>query len=328
MAMHLIAGLAIAAGASGTLAGTKAPPEKVLCDVVKVRCVTNVPKAKASAQKAKRKKATNRTDPQTAPRSKPKAKSVVTAVKSKQPPGASASPVPKPKPRPPQLKPPATEVIAVTGPQQPAPLVESSMSDAAKPGEPLQTTSIASASCRADLLELGGDISVAEPVQVTGPCKVPDPVQLKSIHTSIGRVELPGAPILDCAFARQFVIWVSDIAAPVVAALGQANLAALSTGPGYECRGRNGDSSGKISEHASGNAIDIDGITLTTKRRIEIADVANSQHPDHRLLMALRISACGYFTTVLGPGTDASHESHYHFDLGDHGKSGNYRICE
>ena len=44
--------------------------------------------------------------------------------------------------------------------------------------------------------------------------------------------------------------------------------------------------------------------------------------------MALRISACGYFTTVLGPGANAAHAEHYHFDLGLHGKSGNYRICE
>jgi hypothetical protein len=42
----------------------------------------------------------------------------------------------------------------------------------------------------------------------------------------------------------------------------------------------------------------------------------------------LRTSACGYFTTVLGPGADAAHASHYHFDLGVHGKSGNYRICK
>jgi hypothetical protein len=31
---------------------------------------------------------------------------------------------------------------------------------------------------------------------------------------------------------------------------------------------------------------------------------------------------------VLGPGSNAAHESHFHFDLGKHGNSGNYRICE
>jgi hypothetical protein len=172
------------------------------------------------------------------------------------------------------------------------------------------------------------DFSVPDHVEGTGECKVVDPVKITSIETSMGSVALPGTPIFNCEFARQFTVWLSDIAAPVVAALGEAKLSSLSTGPGYQCRGRSGDSSTKMSEHAFGNAIDIDGITLANDKRIEIPDVADRQDSDHRLLMALRISACGYFTTVLGPGADAAHASHYHFDLGIHGKSGNYRICE
>jgi Extensin-like protein C-terminus len=45
-------------------------------------------------------------------------------------------------------------------------------------------------------------------------------------------------------------------------------------------------------------------------------------------LRELRSSACGYFTTVLGPGTNAAHASHFHFDRGSHGKSGTNHICE
>jgi len=28
------------------------------------------------------------------------------------------------------------------------------------------------------------------------------------------------------------------------------------------------------------------------------------------------------------PGSNAAHKNHLHFDLGQHGKSGKYRICE
>ena len=42
----------------------------------------------------------------------------------------------------------------------------------------------------------------------------------------------------------------------------------------------------------------------------------------------LRTSACGYFTTVLGPGSNEAHKNHLHFDLALHGKSDNYRICQ
>ena len=45
------------------------------------------------------------------------------------------------------------------------------------------------------------------------------------------------------------------------------------------------------------------------------------------LVHALRMTACGYFTTVLGPGEPA-HEAHFHFDSSMHGATPNYRICE
>jgi hypothetical protein len=300
--LHLLAGLAIAAACTSE-AGTRKPQPRTLCDLI--GCVKKVPAVKASAR-VKQKKAAHR----------PIRQAVLPARLA-----------PKPKPKPLQPKSHTPEILTMTPPPQPAPPMEAPISDAPTADE-LHTASIASVSCRADLLEMGGDISVADPIEITGPCTVADPVRLRSIHTSSGRVELPGAPILNCAFARQLTVWVSDIAAPVVAALAKSNLAAVFTGPGYQCRGREGDSPGNTSEHSSGNAIDISGITLTTTRRIEMADVVDSRHPDHRLLTALRMSACGYFTTVLGPGSDAAHQSHYYFDLAKHGTSGPNAICE
>jgi hypothetical protein len=40
----------------------------------------------------------------------------------------------------------------------------------------------------------------------------------------------------------------------------------------------------------------------------------------------LRKSACAQFTTVLGPGSDGSHEDHIHVDILE--RRGGYRICE
>jgi hypothetical protein len=181
--------------------------------------------------------------------------------------------------------------------------------------------------CRAELLQRGVEFRIPDHVEASGQCAVADPVLVTSVAAPGGRVKLPEEPLMNCAFARKFTTWLSDIAAPVIGEMAPARLESLSTGPGYECRNRNGDSSGKISEHAFGNAIDISGITLANRIRIEIPDVADPSAVHHRLLMALRLSACGYFTTVLGPGFNAAHASHYHFDLGQHGKSDNYRIC-
>ena len=46
------------------------------------------------------------------------------------------------------------------------------------------------------------------------------------------------------------------------------------------------------------------------------------------LINAVRQAACGWFTTILGPGSDASHGDHLHVDLQMHGASDRYRICQ
>ena len=88
-----------------------------------------------------------------------------------------------------------------------------------------------------------------------------------------------------------------------------------------------GDSStltfAKMSEHATGNAVDILAIGLADKRQIGISAVANELNPDHRLLMALQ----AHGLRLLYHRATA-HANQYHLDLGVHGTSGNYRICE
>ena len=169
--------------------------------------------------------------------------------------------------------------------------------------------------------------TVATPVS-NGTCQVDMPVRLLAVLTPRGRVVLPDKPILNCRFARQFALWLSDAGAAVVSARMNTTLAKVSTGPGYECRGRNGDASAKLSEHAFGNAVDITTLATADGRTIQISDALVATSPAFPLLRGLRTTACGYFTTVLGPGANAAHASHFHFDLGLHGKSDTYRVCQ
>ncbi|MBC8035915.1 MAG: extensin family protein [Rhizobiales bacterium] len=161
-----------------------------------------------------------------------------------------------------------------------------------------------------------------------GRCRVDVPVRLHSISTTSGKIALPESPILSCRFARQFALWLSDTGAALVSTHLDNKMAKISTGPGYECRGRNGSSSAKLSEHAFGNAVDITTITTGDGRKIQISDAGSRSSPSFQVLRGLRTTACGYFSTVLGPGSNEAHASHFHFDIGMHGRSKNYRICE
>jgi hypothetical protein len=169
--------------------------------------------------------------------------------------------------------------------------------------------------------------AVPEPPHPLPDCGVATPVRLTSLRLSDGAtLDLPDRPILDCGFAVTFTAFVRDLLAPLGQATLGAPVAALDTGPGYECRGRNQVEGAKTSAHGKGIAIDLVAVLLSDRRRVAIGSPANPQEAS--FVQTMRRAACGWFTTVLGPGSDAAHADHLHFDVLRHGASDDYRICE
>ncbi len=175
-------------------------------------------------------------------------------------------------------------------------------------------------SCFQKLHTIGAKFTVAAATVDYGKCRVENPVNLRSVTIKGNTIDLPEAPLLNCKFALQFSKWLSESGAPILSAQLDSLVERISTGPGFECRGRNGDGTAKISEHGYGNAVDLSTFRLRNGKTLHVGDST--------LLPGVRASACGYFTTVLGPGSNAAHAEHFHFDMGTHGKSGNYRICQ
>ena len=57
-----------------------------------------------------------------------------------------------------------------------------------------------------------------------------------------------------------------------------------------------------------------------TGETVSIADTSDLLRM--RVLSTLRTA-----TTILGPGTDAAHTTHWHLDIQKHGSTDRYRIC-
>jgi hypothetical protein len=159
-------------------------------------------------------------------------------------------------------------------------------------------------------------------------CKVAGAIELDAVSSPFGIVSMPGKPTMACAFARQFTTWVRDVAAPLTLAYMNSKLAAIETGQGFACRTRYDAPGEKISEHAKGNAIDVTAFRLEDSRRLSVKDASASTQIDGILMRTYRATGCGYFTTILGPGSNEAHKEHLHFDYGLHGNTTNYRICE
>jgi hypothetical protein len=183
------------------------------------------------------------------------------------------------------------------------------------------------AACFAELKanRIEAEIVPAPPAPLAD-CEIAEPVRLSSIGLANGAtIDMPGHPILDCAFAITFTEFARDLMAPLATAILGSGIVALDTG-GYRCSSPIRLPSGNPNPHAKGIAIDLSAITLADRRRIAIGHEANSA--EALFVRTMRQAACGWFTTVLGPGTNAAHAEHFHFDVLRHGTSDSYRICE
>ncbi len=159
-------------------------------------------------------------------------------------------------------------------------------------------------------------------------CALSGAVTLSTVATDFGDVALSGKPAVLCSFGRQFSGWIRDVAAPLTLAYTGQKLAQIETGSSFDCRARYDKPGAVPSEHAKGDAIDISAIILFDKRRIWVKEGPSDTLLARELMHALRMTACGYFATVLGPGSNAAHADHWHFNSAVHGATPNYRICQ
>ena len=175
--------------------------------------------------------------------------------------------------------------------------------------------------CRSRLSE----VAVFKPLpSITGPgdCTATDVVALDAVLLpDKHRIVLFPSATLRCPMAEAVTHWICDDVAPTIAAQG-SSLRGVETLDSFDCRHRNGIADAKISEHGRANALDVRAFKLGNGAAIELTDanVAKS------LREKLRQSACSHFSTVLGNGADAYHDSHVHLDLLE--RSNHYRICQ
>lgn len=168
-------------------------------------------------------------------------------------------------------------------------------------------------------------IAVFMPLPVlagAGECGATDAVLLNGVILA-DHVQIAVTPpaTLRCPMAEAVATWLREDVAPMAVKLG-APLRGLDNFDSYECRGRNRVRGATLSEHGRANALDIRGFKLANGEEILLTDVNVAK--DWR--EALRASACGRFSTVLGPGSDGNHEVHIHLDLAE--RRGDYKTCE
>ena len=147
------------------------------------------------------------------------------------------------------------------------------------------------------------------PIDGPGGCDVARPVELRSV----AGLALAPQPTLACETARAVEQWVETAVKPE-AARARTRVVGLDVADDYACRGRNRATTGKLSAHAKGQAIDIRGFRLAGGDAVTVVEHWDGRRYG-RMLRRIYAAGCGPFTTTLGPGSDAFHEDHLHFDV-------------
>ena len=266
--------------------------------------------------------------PATPPASAPEAKPAEPPVA----PAPVAQPAPKPPERPVDLVPSASsgasaevkpgDKIADKPPEMPVPPPLPPERPAELSGEAALALKVAApddTACRVRLKRLGAAFEPL-PAIVNGQCGTPLPLKL----TGLSDVALPQPATLTCAAAEALARWTTEVQVAAERELKQP-LAGIAIGTSYECRGQNHDVEAKLSEHAFANGVDVMSFTFAGRPAIAVGAMPEAS-AEGRFLDAARSRACGFFRTVLGPGSNAAHANHFHLD--ERERAAGHRLCQ
>jgi hypothetical protein len=148
-------------------------------------------------------------------------------------------------------------------------------------------------------------------------CRTIDTIKLMDFGTPTTNL---GA--MTCPLAANFAAWARHAVNPAARQYLGSDVVRIETMGTYSCRNVNGGRSGKLSEHAFGNAVDISAFVLDDGRRISVLTGWRGNQREQQFLRRLHQSACKRFGTVLGPDYNNAHANHFHFDMAESMKDG------
>jgi hypothetical protein len=176
------------------------------------------------------------------------------------------------------------------------------------------------------LVQPSAYMALSSKIEGPGVCGMDYPFKVSAFNN--GAVGLKSKVTLACPIIPRIDTWLDEIVRPAAEMYFGVPLADIKAGS-YSCRPRNNQRGAKLSEHSFGNALDVMGFVLADGREISVMKGWRGRDPaEQEFLREAFFGACRYFTTVLGPGSDAFHYDHFHIDLARHDPKGQRRICK
>ena len=163
--------------------------------------------------------------------------------------------------------------------------------------------------CRRALSQLGVKFVDATSISRGRSCGIDYPVKVTGI---VPGVAMQPAATLNCMATLRVAQWMKNEVMPAARWKLLERPTALVNASSYRCSRIAGSRS--ISEHATGNALDVHGFRFADGSVMEIEKKGFFQFRQKAFQKTVRESACRYFGTVLGPGYNEDHADHLHLD--------------
>jgi hypothetical protein len=163
--------------------------------------------------------------------------------------------------------------------------------------------------CRATLRKMGVQFVDVAPIGKGKGCGITHPVKITAIASGVA---MKPAATLNCGAAVRISQWVEDEVKPAARWKMWKRPTAVLNASSYRCSRIAG--SRTVSEHASGNALDVRGFQFSDGSLFDVEKKGFFSFRQKSFQSAVRESACRYFGTVLGPGYNHAHRDHLHLD--------------
>ncbi len=128
-------------------------------------------------------------------------------------------------------------------------------------------------------------------------------------------VEFAASFVASCPLALAWVIYERQRLQPAAEAVFGSRLVSVEHYGSYSCRNVYGRESGRLSEHATAEALDVAAFALADGRRITLLNDWADEGEAGMFLRKARDGACDIFGNVLGPDYNAAHANHFHFGM-------------
>ncbi|WP_245282926.1 extensin family protein [Aureimonas altamirensis] len=163
--------------------------------------------------------------------------------------------------------------------------------------------------CRRELARLGAQFTEAGPVGPGNACGIPHALK---VQVAVRGIAMQPPATLNCRAALQVARWLDDDVRSAARWRLWKNPTAVINASSYRCSRIAG--SRTVSEHATGNALDVGGFRFSDGSTVRVEPKGIFRFRERAFQNSVRQASCRHFGTVLGPGYNRAHDDHFHLD--------------